>query len=269
MKAIYGVVIFPLLLNYMAYYMDLDYMVSVNVVLGTMTVMLLLNGIRVMTRNDWKLFWGISLFSNIFTLFVEVIMLKFDVWSFDDSQVRLLGVTLFGAPIEEYVFWMYCPWLVGACYITLARGAINSTVNLSYVSVVANRMKILEDKMKSLVADRVSYTKGDNGKYNRGKKIPVYLSVQIIMVAMILFLYKGYKGSLTAMLLTTVMFFFTMMPYEQYAISKGFWVYNESRVIGLFILKVPFEGWLMYIIPPIAGSMITDYCSRKFFKTNL
>lgn len=267
MKTIYSIFAFPLILNAIAWYFKWDYLVSVNFVLGGITLLLTLNSIKVFTKNDWKLFGGISVFSNIFTFFVEVIMLKFDVWGFSSQHTRLLGITAFGAPIEEYIFWMYCPWLVGFTYIICARSGIDKTIDPKLLTLITKPLAKLEELKKAAIQDEVKYTSDTttSGQYSRGNKFPVYLSIQLILLGMVVYLKKLYHGSWRSMLLTLGLFFFTMMPYEQYAISQGFWTYNANKMIGLFFLKVPFEGWLMYILPPIAGAMFTDVCSRKFF----
>lgn len=257
-------------MNLIAYQMQWDYLISVNFVLGGLCVMLFTNAVRVFKKTDWKLFIGISIFSNIFTFIVELVMLKFDVWGFSGENVRLLGITLFGAPIEEYIFWMYCPWLVGLSYITCARTEILPSINISKLTAITSKFSKLENSTKSKINSDIEYIDNSNGgQYSRGRRLPIYITIQLVLFAMILYLKGKYKGNWRAMILTTLFFILTMAPYEQYAISQGFWTYNANTMIGLFILNVPFEGWLMYVLPPIAGSMITDVFNNKFFNNHI
>ena len=256
-KKVFAVCFAPLMLNLIAFLNKWDYLVSVN-------------SVKVFSKNDWKLFFGISVFSNIFTFFIEVIMLKLDVWSFSSHKARLLGYTFWNAPIEEYVFWMYCPWLVGFSYILFSRSNVDKVIDLSLLEEITKPLASIEKKIKEHIKDNVEYVEDSSaGKYARGSKVPVYLSIQLILITMIVFLKKKYHGSKYSMLLTTILFFITMMPYEQYAISQGFWTYNENKMVGLFILNVPIEGWMMYILPPIAGAMLTDVLSKKFFNKDI
>lgn len=266
----YILILYPLFLNLCSFEMNMDYFFSVNFVLGGVTLVLFANALEKFNKNDWKLFFGISIFSNIFTFFVEVIMLKFDVWGFN-SYTRLIGITVCGAPIEEYIFWMYCPWLVGLCYISSARSGIDKSIPLELLLKIAKPLQAIEEKIKSATTDSNKYVNADvkEGQYARGAKIPTYLFVQLILISMFVYFRKFYHGSKKSMIYTTILFMCCMIPYEQYAIYKGFWTYNANKMLGIYFFHVPIEGWVMYILPPILGSMITDYCSQKFFKTDI
>lgn len=265
------IILMPLLLNFLNYINNFDYFVSCNFILGGLTLTLFLNSIKVFNKDNWKLFIGISVFSNIFTLLIEITMLHFDVWSFSNKHQILSGYTFLGAPIEEFNFWMYCPWLVGFCYIILSKSKINKIIDPKIIENFSLELASWESKHKLIKDSLVNYTEevGKTGSYTRGRFFPIYLSVQIFMFAMIIYLKKYYHGNRKSLWFTTIFFFLTMMPYEQYAISQGFWIYNTKKVIGAFFLKVPIEGWLMYLLPPIAGSIFTDVLNKKFFKKDI
>jgi ABC-type iron transport system FetAB permease component len=58
-------IITALILNFAAYHFSLDYFWSVILVFGGMTTLFSINAIRQFTINNWKLFSGFFLFSNI------------------------------------------------------------------------------------------------------------------------------------------------------------------------------------------------------------
>lgn len=268
-KNLFVVFFFPLLLNFVSYYLNLSYFTSVNFVLGGMLLILFANSYNVMTKDDWKLFFGISIFSNIFTLLVEVIMLKFDVWGFTNDSQALLGYHFLGAPVEEYNFWFYCPGIVGFSYILFSKSKVKSLLPAPFVSFFISIFRTIETKIQRPDTNTEYVKDSKDGKYTRGNKYPVYIYLQILLIGSVIYMRKMFRGSVKATILTTALFFFTMFPYEQYAIAEGFWTYNTARMIGLYILNVPVEGWCMYIVPPIAGSMITNIISRKFFKKEI
>jgi lycopene cyclase domain-containing protein len=44
----------------------------------------------------------------------------FQAWSFSQAHNRLLGVELWGAPLEEYFFWFAFAWMIPFGYAGLA-----------------------------------------------------------------------------------------------------------------------------------------------------
>ncbi len=57
------------------------------------------------------------------TLLMEFVYLKADIWSFSQAHDPLLGVTLLGAPIEEFTFWFGATPFVLGVYLVLQRCA--------------------------------------------------------------------------------------------------------------------------------------------------
>jgi hypothetical protein len=48
---------------------------------------------------------------------MEYVYLKFDVWDFSEAWDPLLGLKVFGAPVEEFVFWFGAPFVILLVYI--------------------------------------------------------------------------------------------------------------------------------------------------------
>ncbi|MBN1594595.1 hypothetical protein JW933_01580 [candidate division FCPU426 bacterium] len=46
----------------------------------------------------------------------------FKAWDFSEDYNRLLGINLWGAPIEEYLFWFAYAWMIPFLYSGLAGG---------------------------------------------------------------------------------------------------------------------------------------------------
>lgn len=57
------------------------------------------------------------------TFLMEYVYLRADIWSFSEAQDPLLGLTLFGAPVEEFVFWFGATPFVLGLYLALQRMA--------------------------------------------------------------------------------------------------------------------------------------------------
>ena len=52
---------------------------------------------------------------------MEYVYLWADVWDFSTAWDPLLGVRLFNAPVEEFVFWFGAPWIVLYLYLILDK----------------------------------------------------------------------------------------------------------------------------------------------------
>lgn len=254
---------------------SLSYMQSVVFVMGSIA----LHGIgymnqgriaKTITKTEVVLVSGFVVFSNIMTLGLEFLMLKFDVWGFSSRKYNLLGPTLLGAPLEEFVYWALCPVIVAVYYLVMARSAVKPISKQSkYVTKLGIWLETLK-VAKAIPAQaastpQIDYVKPDSEfRYQRGTKFPTYVLVQIAIVSAILVMLKYYHGSKRAMFGTTLVFTATAWPHELYSTYCGFWVYNSQRLVGLELWRIPIEGYLMYIISPICGCMMIDLAARKF-----
>lgn len=63
------------------------------------------------------------------TFVMEYVYLWFNVWSFSEKTDPLLGIRLWGAPIEEFVFWFGAAFLFAALYI--AYGGMKTNAGTS------------------------------------------------------------------------------------------------------------------------------------------
>lgn len=52
-----------------------------------------------------KSFWITTFIMAAVSVVMEFFYLKFDVWSFSQARDPLLGIWIWKAPVEEYVYW--------------------------------------------------------------------------------------------------------------------------------------------------------------------
>ena len=125
-------------------------------------------------------------------------MLKFDVWGFSNRVQQLSGYTFLSYPIEEFIYWAFCPGIVALSYMTLGKRFDKVLDVISYSKLISIISKI---KFKS--NSNINYT-NDNGtgKYNSGNKFPVYIWLQILIISSIIYMRRYYKGNWKAMLYT-------------------------------------------------------------------
>ena len=55
------------------------------------------------------------------TAAMEYLCLYLDIWDFSQELDPLLGIALFGAPIEEFLFWFGAPVFVLLAYFAFDR----------------------------------------------------------------------------------------------------------------------------------------------------
>jgi lycopene cyclase domain-containing protein len=72
-------------------------------------------------RADRLAFGRTLLLMTPLTLLMEFVYLKADIWNFSEAQDPLLGLTLFGAPIEEFAFWFGATPFVLGVYLAAQR----------------------------------------------------------------------------------------------------------------------------------------------------
>jgi len=115
--------------------------------------------------------------------------------------------------------------------------------------------------------DKNTYVEADDkpGQFEEGSKFPVYACVQLAILASIIALVRRYHGNWKALLSTVLVFFLTAFPNEAYSIHQGYWLYNSQKMIGIFFLHIPLEGWLMYFLPAVLACFMLDVANRMFF----
>lgn len=261
-SAIVAIVV-SLVLNLFAWRLELDYLWSVLLVFGGVALTFLANAAKVFSRDDWKLFGGFVVFSNVCTLGVEVVMLHCDVWGFSDRVQRLSGLLFLGYPVEEFVYWAMCPAVVAGCYMVLGRRRMDRFPNPVSLSGIASLGSFLTKPFKDDA--KVKYTPdAGTGKYRAGARKLVYIWLQVAIVASIALMSRYSKDDWKAVGWTTLVFFATAFPNELYALSQGFWLYNERKLLGIYLFGVPVEGFAMYFIAPVCACMILDLSSGLF-----
>lgn len=260
------IILTALVLNICAWQFSLDYFWSVFLVFGGVTFLLGINAVKEFTKDNWKLFSGFFIFSNLATLVIEIIMLKFDVWGFSNRVQHLSGITFLTYPIEEFVYWFFCPGIVALSYMTLGKKLEKFINPISFSRIIQRLSSIKFQKNDS----NINYTNDNgSGKYSSGKKFPIYVWLQILIISSIVMLSKYYHGNKKAMFWTTLIFFSATFPNELYALSQGFWLYNSNKLLGIYIFKVPIEGFLMYFISPVLACMMIDISNRILFKKDI
>jgi uncharacterized membrane protein YsdA (DUF1294 family) len=85
------IILTALILNICAWQISLDYLWSILLVFGGVTFLLGISSVEKFTKDNWKLFSGFFVVSNILTLFIEIVMLKFEVWDFQIEFNIFLG----------------------------------------------------------------------------------------------------------------------------------------------------------------------------------
>jgi len=270
-----------LILNLLAWAFHLDYLWTVLLVMGGMTIWLVLNAKEV-TRQQWTLLAVFGLISNALTFVIEKFMLYYDVWGFSHREFRLIGVTLSGAPIEEFVYWFFCPWLAGMAYLVMGRttSPVKTLPLGAVVGAAAVAGKLSEEAQE--VAENpatqkaVSYVEDDAkavvegvGKYARGPVAVRYFWLQALIIAAILAMVRHYRGNWKSLAWSVVLFVSIAYPNELLGLHNGFWTYNVNRLLGPWFLGVPIEEWMMYTISPTCGCMMLDLMDRELFRKDV
>jgi hypothetical protein len=261
--------VFASVLNAIVFIAEPNYLLSVLLVMGGLSAVLVATatGWPYVTSKDIKAWIGFCVFSNAMTVLVEYFMLKYDVWAFSKSYAELSGFVVLGAPIEEFVYWALCPVIVGGAYLNFLRQASPRLIEPALITKWVAKLKNLHVSANTAHSE-VTYTETDaNGQYRRGGVFPVYIYLQILIVTAIVVMFRYFRGSWKALGYTTALFLIVAFPHEYYSVGHGFWIYNVNHQLGWFFMRVPLEGWIMYVISPICGCMMLDVGSRVFFKS--
>ena len=281
----YVLALSALILNGINYLVGLDYLWSTMFVFGGLSAILTSSFVRykkigIVSWDDVKLFFVFFMFSNISTLAIELLMLKFDVWGFSHRVYYLTGHMFIGAPVEEYVYWAFCPVVVALTYIGVSR---SSKFKLEaggtelpcpmWLLRIAEYLKYLQgftqNPASSAKVDYIEPTEVDGTTYKQGAKYPAYLGVQIAIIFTMLALASYYHGSRKSLAWTALCFLLLAFPHEYYTLTHGFWVYNSQKILGWYFAHVPLEGWVMYIISPVCGCMMLDFADKKLFNKDV
>lgn len=59
-----------------------------------------------LSPNSKKAFWITLLIMTPLTVIMEYVYLWTDIWTFTEELDPLLGIWIYGAPIEEFVWWL-------------------------------------------------------------------------------------------------------------------------------------------------------------------
>jgi lycopene cyclase domain-containing protein len=252
-------------LNAVAVLGRFSYEASVVLVFGGMVAFFAANARKVLSRDDWKLFAGFFILGNVGTTILEVVMMHYDVWGFTCRTHHLVGYTIFGAPVEEYQYWACCAAIVPLAYLGFSRRQGKMMADSAFLVKLEAFASELHLKAKHDPVPYVKEAEGEVGQFARGARFPVYICVQLAFIAAIAALVRRYHGSWKALFATVVVFFLTVFPNEFYSVRQGYWIYNSQKMVGIYFLHIPLEGWLMYYLPACFACMVLDVADRDIF----
>ena len=264
-RTVLGAAGLALSLNLAAASMKLDYQWAVVLLFGGMLVFWAKTAWGGLERSEWKLFAGFFAVANLLTLVLELLMMRFRVWSFGDRTYHLTGWTILGAPLEEFEYWAGCAAIVPLSYLVLARRLKPATVQPAFLAKVVKLASELHIQARTDSTDYVEENIGEVGQFSAGSRFPVYICVQLALLAAIIALVRRYHGSWRALMGATLCFFLVAFPNEFYSIHMDFWTYNSQRMLGIYFLGIPLEAWLMYYLPAVLACMVLDVADRRFF----
>lgn len=68
-----------------------------------------------------KAYWKTMGYIACISITMEYVYLGLDLWTFSEAKDPLLGIRIYGAPIEEFIFWFgACPFAL-LIYLSLCR----------------------------------------------------------------------------------------------------------------------------------------------------
>ncbi|OVE77928.1 hypothetical protein BVX98_01635 [bacterium F11] len=102
--------------------------------------------------------------------------------------------------------------------------------------------------------------------FKKGKWWPISALILIPFMLIFLPLYKAARNLVNwkAVFFTVVTFEVVMFLAEAFSISRGHWVWNESRIFGYKIWGVPIEEPLLYYwFPPVFIITLFHFIRKK------
>lgn len=271
-----------LLLNVIAILLKLNYLASVLLAMGGVSLVAVWFSRKELTHVDYLSMLVFVTLSNVTTTVIEKLMIVFDVWGFSNAHAGLLGWSFWGAPIEEYIYWWMAPVVVVTTYLSALKTPwvkFSKVADLPLwldISLITSILKFESERTES-EAEKTSdvYLENQNSgkgvdvsgsKYKRGSKVPVWAMVVLFVLTCMAVGYIFFRGAWRAVLGTALVFLCVAYPNELYSLSRGYWVYNNSKMIGIWVLGVPVEEWFMYTASPVAGSMLFSIYRNKVHK---
>ena len=97
------------------------YFVTCVLIFWVPGVALLVGNYGWLSGKQRKAFWIVLALMAVITFGMEYVYLWADIWSFSEAYDPLLGIELWGAPIEEFTFWFGATPFVLGVYWTLQR----------------------------------------------------------------------------------------------------------------------------------------------------
>ncbi len=213
------------------YLMDVNYAVSTFFLFWFPVCLMLMANLKWMYRTNLIIpFITVNFLMGITAFYFEYAALGLGVWNFSEAQHKLLRTlfnnpnfpfALYGAPIEEFLFWLGATPFCILLYITFDRLLRKKeTVSHELLLTAAWPMMLLPFFP---VIFRLNGKLKDRNIVNR-----------------------------TALGLVVLFFCVTLLFVEHNAIVKGHWVYAQNRILGLKINgTIPAEELLYYCLGPL------------------
>jgi hypothetical protein len=229
----------PIMILLPVYLLDLNYFLSVIILFWFPAVLMLIpHTIAIFRKKNIKQneilskllkspFVQVNVVLGIVSFYFEFCALGLHVWSFSEEKHLLLRTiffnhfpcTIYGAPIEEFIFYFGATPFCLLLYLTFFR--------------------ILEIKNKVDV---------------RMESFSAWTMMALPILPVIFWLHQKTKEfkvvSITALTLTTLFFFISMGFIEHHAIVSGHWVYNNLRILPWRPFGVPVDEVIYYLCGP-------------------
>ncbi len=97
------------------------YFISYTVLFWVPSILFLIFLYRPLQTYTRKAFWLTVFIMAVVSVIMEYLYLKFDVWGFSERIDPLLGIWIWKAPIEEYVYWFGATPFCLSLYLAYCR----------------------------------------------------------------------------------------------------------------------------------------------------
>lgn len=182
---------------------------------------------------EWKAVFLAIFITGFFFIIWDIPFTKYGIWGFNDEY--LLGLRIFGLPIEEYLFFICIPY---ACLFTYHQLKVRKIPNSlqKYFRIISYFIIILLIILSILYFDKV-YT------------ITIYSFTIPFLFFCLFSKNKEYLGLFYLSYLIIILpFLITNGILTGFITENPIVWYNNSEIIGLRIGTIPFEDFSYYLL---------------------
>jgi len=212
------------------YRFDTSYAMSMLLLFWFPSIILFCVNAKWMIRKSWmKSFWITNFVIAVVSFYFEFACLGMKIWDFSEHHHRLVGARIFGAPLEEFMFWF------GASFFCIL-------LYIYYYRIIHKELVYPE--------------------------FPAWALVAIPFIPLTYFLHKQVKKakvfSWPSFFIVLIIFWLTLSFVEYNSIQKGHWVYNENRILGPKVFNIPIEEYFIYyILGPLFAILLFHFIDLK------